>query len=135
MAAFRLFPELDLLAAPAARHEVYRVALRKLGWRWQYLLFAAVAPVVAVLAAHVGLTELGRVAPYVAQFRTLFFAAAAGVALPLSFQYLFRRTLQVAIREELNRRGVPVCIGCGYDLRGQETPRCPECGRGFAPPT
>ena len=25
------------------------------------------------------------------------------------------------------------CRGCFYDLRGQETPRCPECGRAFDP--
>ena len=25
------------------------------------------------------------------------------------------------------------CRGCYYDLRGQETPRCPECGRAFDP--
>jgi len=37
----------------------------------------------------------------------------------------FRRLL----REQLTARGVPICIGCGYDLRGQVEPRCPECGR------
>jgi rubrerythrin len=25
------------------------------------------------------------------------------------------------------------CDGCGYLLKGQETPRCPECGRRFDP--
>lgn len=25
------------------------------------------------------------------------------------------------------------CLGCGYNLRGLETPRCPECGRAFDP--
>jgi len=30
----------------------------------------------------------------------------------------------------------PVCARCGYDLRGLELPRCPECGtlRGFRAP-
>jgi hypothetical protein len=32
------------------------------------------------------------------------------------------------IRTELRRRGLRVCAGCGYDLRGREEPRCPECG-------
>ena len=30
----------------------------------------------------------------------------------------------------LERRGFR-CKGCGYDLRGQVVPRCPECGREF----
>lgn len=25
------------------------------------------------------------------------------------------------------------CLGCGYELVGQEDPRCPECGREFDP--
>jgi hypothetical protein len=36
----------------------------------------------------------------------------------------FRRCL----REQLVARGVPICVGCGYDLRGQVEPRCSECG-------
>ena len=26
-----------------------------------------------------------------------------------------------------------LCLGCGYDLRGQVEHRCPECGRAFDP--
>jgi len=37
---------------------------------------------------------------------------------------LIRRSL----REQLSARGVPICVECGYDLRGSETGRCPECG-------
>ncbi len=33
-----------------------------------------------------------------------------------------------AVRGYLLLRGVLVCLNCGYDLRGQEVPRCPECG-------
>lgn len=32
------------------------------------------------------------------------------------------------LRERLIARGVPICLKCGYDLRGQVEPRCPECG-------
>jgi uncharacterized paraquat-inducible protein A len=37
----------------------------------------------------------------------------------------FRRSL----REQLVARGMQLCLHCGYDLRGQVSPRCPECGR------
>ena len=35
-----------------------------------------------------------------------------------------RRTL----RSELRRRGIPICIACGYEGGTIDTPRCPECG-------
>ncbi len=31
------------------------------------------------------------------------------------------------------RRRLGLCIACGYSLVGLTEPRCPECGRGFAP--
>lgn len=35
------------------------------------------------------------------------------------------------LRRQLLKVGVPVCLGCGYSLRGlgADSPRCPECGR------
>ncbi len=50
-------------------------------------------------------------------------------ALPL----LWRRRCRRFLRTELIHRGVPICVPCGYDLRGQEVPRCPECGASFDP--
>ncbi len=34
------------------------------------------------------------------------------------------------------RDGISFCVRCGYDLRGLDLPRCPECGvlRGFTVP-
>ncbi len=32
------------------------------------------------------------------------------------------------VRRWLCGQGVPVCLKCGYDLRGLTDPRCPECG-------
>jgi hypothetical protein len=46
--------------------------------------------------------------------------------------FLIRPHVQCSLREQLVERGVPICIGCGYDLRGQIQPRCPECGRSCA---
>ncbi len=59
-------------------------------------------------------------------------AILVGASLGLILQYAWRRPLQRRLREELVARGIPVCIACGYDLRGQTEPRCPECGREFA---
>jgi len=31
-------------------------------------------------------------------------------------------------RHILTARGVPICVPCGYDLTGNVSGRCPECG-------
>ena len=38
------------------------------------------------------------------------------------------RRLRHRFREYLSEHGVALCVQCGYDLRGQVEPRCPECG-------
>jgi hypothetical protein len=44
---------------------------------------------------------------------------------------VFHRRLTALVRKRLLELGIPICLHCGYDLRGQTEPRCPECGRGF----
>ena len=49
-----------------------------------------------------------------------------GVALLMTLHgYPFLRAF---LRKNLNEHGIPVCLKCGYDLRGSEGRRCPECG-------
>ena len=45
----------------------------------------------------------------------------------------FRKTVQRSLREQLADHGIPICIKCGYDLRGSKE-RCPECGEAFESP-
>ena len=44
--------------------------------------------------------------------------------------WLFRRRTRRHLREKLVQLGVPICVPCGYDLRGSKE-RCPECGTEF----
>ena len=39
-----------------------------------------------------------------------------------------RRYARRILRSELRRRGIPICIACGYEGGDITTPRCPECG-------
>ncbi|MGQ9648617.1 MAG: hypothetical protein ACUVXJ_00735 [Phycisphaerae bacterium] len=55
------------------------------------------------------------------------------LAVAIGSQYLVRKLLIRYLREQLVAKGVPICIYCGYDLRGQVDPRCPECGKAFDP--
>ena len=43
--------------------------------------------------------------------------------------WLLRRRITLNIRQELIQRGMPTCVACGYNLTGNQTGRCSECGR------
>ncbi len=43
----------------------------------------------------------------------------------------YRTRIRRNFRQELVRDGFPICVPCGYDLRGLAEPRCPECGAPF----
>lgn len=50
------------------------------------------------------------------------------IAIPatLSYGWVFNRVLQKRLRAAAVRGAV--CFGCGYDLTGLTSPKCPECG-------
>ena len=53
------------------------------------------------------------------------------VVLPLYILYIavsLRRSMVKDLRRKLVQAGIPVCLRCGYDLRGSDATRCPECG-------
>ena len=35
------------------------------------------------------------------------------------------------VRRHLQAKGILICVKCGYNLKGQTEPRCPECGVPF----
>jgi len=49
----------------------------------------------------------------------------------LTLRWLHRWGAREELREKLLARGVPICIKCGYSLRGAtpESTNCPECGQ------
>ncbi len=49
----------------------------------------------------------------------------------LVLTWFWRHRLRRFLRERLVASGIPVCLKCGYDLRGQTEPRCSECGTSF----
>lgn len=62
------------------------------------------------------------------------FAAALGGGLIFAHLHLWiRPRIHENLRRQLLARGVPICLACGYDLRGQTVPRCPECGAACEP--
>lgn len=45
--------------------------------------------------------------------------------------WVTRRAVRRFLRVQLVNKGISICLTCGYQLRGQVEPRCPECGTGF----
>ena len=55
----------------------------------------------------------------------------AGVLLIVSIPFLFGAVAGIAVRRisrKQNRRRLGLCYGCGYDLTGNVSGVCPECG-------
>ncbi len=64
-----------------------------------------------------------------ARFSVVLLVGVLGLGLLWCADRLFLdKLIQQSLRRQLVARGVPICIACGYDLRGQIEPRCPECG-------
>ena len=45
-----------------------------------------------------------------------------------SYDLLLRSPIRRSLRRQLWNEGLPICIGCGYDLTGNVSGVCPECG-------
>ena len=46
----------------------------------------------------------------------------------LAMRWYWRHRYRRFLRERLNASGIPICMKCGYDLTGNESGVCPECG-------
>ncbi len=42
-----------------------------------------------------------------------------------------RRSLRRSLRQQLVEQGIPICVECGYDMRGTLSGTCPEYGTVF----
>lgn len=57
-------------------------------------------------------------------------ALLGGCLLVLGF-WLLRRPMRLSLRRQLNTQGIPTCLHCGYDMTGNTSDLCPECGTEF----
>ncbi|MDM8006961.1 MAG: hypothetical protein QUV05_12555 [Phycisphaerae bacterium] len=134
LARSRWFPELALFDDEAERKAVLKRLWRQLLRRKQYrlsLLAISVCSVFVLAFASPLARHLFPVVPHL--LMTTLIGAAAGGCFGLAIQLCWRKPCQRYLREQLAAKGVPICIECGYDLRGQVDPRCPECGTAFDP--
>ena len=128
----RLLPELERFTTSEARsHAIQRAKQSR--------------PIVLLVLIYVLLIAIGilgwryglqRVIPH-GFLRDVVVQSVVISLLVLCGQYLglvfWRARMRRILREDLNDLGIRICLSCGYELRGQGEPRCPECGTAFAP--
>ena len=121
----RLYPELARFANDVDRGVAYRQAFGRVGvTRGIWLLLAVVLLGVAII------TYLSMRLHIDARYFTLL-PVCLSLIFIMTATWIARSTMRRALREELLRRGIPICINCAYDLTGNVSGRCPECGKLF----
>ena len=124
----RLYPELmrwgNVKERRRALNQAERDAFRD---RWvTAICFWIIGAVVTV--GQTRFTDVGG-GPAWVRFIGMFVPALITIAL-FFFAYLLwqRQRVQTSLRRQLASMAGKVCIDCGYDLRGNVSGRCPECG-------
>ncbi len=127
----RLYPELSRFPDP---QRARLILIEYAGLQTLTLRFwLSIAGYVAATTLFVGfarlLTRTYRIAPQrPIALATLFACCLIG---PLVASWMTRRRTRRALRQALVAEGIPICVPCGYDLRGLPGPCCPECGEAF----
>ena len=124
----RLYPELLLLEEAAERKTVFRDSWKRVRHERSMVQrgaqFGVAAGVIVGAAALPVSRYLGLSGVSVGWIT----GAAAGLCGALALRSFVHKPLQLSIRRTLVERGIPVCITCGYNLRGNVSGVCPECG-------
>lgn len=127
----RLFPELRRFNPSDPATSQWTSMFRRGWWEtggscllWMTLWTLACAAVCLVLV---------RILPDDDLVRLLIVATVASWPIGVWFagqfgEFLAHRRAQRSLRSELRRRGIPICIACGYEGGDIAAPKCPECG-------
>jgi hypothetical protein len=116
-----IVPELRLPDCAAERAAALRVALDANKWRLVWTRLEALllfAPIVALLY----------VTPAFIVVDSLWFFLVGLCWIAVVGAWLGRKGVTRSAREYLNAHDVPVCLMCGYNLKGNLSGICPECG-------
>ena len=117
----RLFPELCSFDDGAARRRALRTAANRV-----YLSSCVMGAVflVGVIYLKSAIHRHG----WLGEVAVVVVAGAVCGSVGYIGLWFARRKVRFSLRQQLNEQGIRVCMGCGYDLRGQESRPCPECG-------
>ncbi len=123
-----LYPEIKLFPTErgwrAANIGLRSVLIRRPGM-WRIVVFIMLIPLYAALmfpqffAVHYKLMNFLLAIPFPV------------IAWAVRSSFRSRNEVRRELRELLREQGIPICIPCGYNLTGIQSPRCPECGEAF----
>lgn len=122
------FPELELIESEAQRREIVKEHDRRVHREWVFWVIAFTVPAVMFYTIRSAIVTLTNISGSWAD--RLAIAVIVVTWVPYAFAG-YRRSRRAFIRQKLTELGTPVCQKCGYALRGQTEPRCPECGEPF----
>ncbi len=122
-----VLPEIALFETDDQRKTAMRHALSVTShgsWRlWAWTLLY----VLSVVGTIYGVLFLETLFPLVSSIAS----KVMPLVLAATCLWFCRSLLRKRLRVLLAAKGMPICIPCGYDLRGQVAARCPECGSTF----
>ncbi len=118
------FPDLLRLQDEYHRNQVWGIANKASGMEW-FLPIAAYAPLLPwmYMAVNLNLSLVSMMLMMVPAFMVVSICAQCFVV------FLLHRKLDRSIWRQLSDRCIPICIPCGYDLTGNTSGVCSECGR------
>ena len=129
---YRIFPELERFENDLERTQVLKQGSRKAMRNWKGLCAFAAAIVLCVVVVTVLKIQIARATGLPRWLGSALISGFVGGLIGrCGFQWYLRNPIRKYLRDELVARGVPICLRCGYDLRGQTESRCPECGGAF----
>jgi predicted RNA-binding Zn-ribbon protein involved in translation (DUF1610 family) len=123
----QLFPSIE--ARDKAVKEIDDSMMPRSVWGWvKFMLFVTPIMVIPYVLIHWTFKNLS---PLPAKWNSWLELALAIIVYCVIICVLIRRDMPRTLRQKLLEAGVPVCLACGYGLRGLpvETERCPECGK------
>ncbi|MFH1746771.1 MAG: hypothetical protein ABIG44_06965 [Planctomycetota bacterium] len=122
------FPELTRVDGESERRKLWLAAYEPVLKSLVYWLIAGGTQVAAQVAVGVPLTRLwrswGHYNWFVVWGQSIILALLACVVIV----WLVRRRITRNLRVKLTRHGHPTCLRCGYNLTGNVSGRCSECG-------
>ncbi len=116
----RILPELILLEPGPERQRMLQQALNGQRTRVAAFLF-----VVGAAGLFVLWDKLVASVPSSWSLPLIYMLYLVGFGIAIWFT---RRDIRRRLRAQLAKKGIPVCIPCGYNLTDNESGVCPECG-------